>query len=104
MFTYYSLAVQRLFHTSRYYLAVNSKSSVCPVLLSVCLCTIHRVRRIVCKCMSGGPPPYVRITNNNVHPMFLHKSALKDKSIHPRTLAYVQSKSLISSKCLSGRS
>jgi hypothetical protein len=40
---YFYLAVQRLSCMSRYYPAVNPKSSVCLVLLSVYPCTINRV-------------------------------------------------------------
>jgi hypothetical protein len=40
---YYYTTVQGLSHTYRYYPAVNPKSSIRLVLLSVHLCTIHRV-------------------------------------------------------------
>jgi hypothetical protein len=59
MFVCYSPVVQRLLRTSRYYLALNPKSSVRPVILSVCLCTIHKVQRTICQLRSSGTPVYV---------------------------------------------
>jgi hypothetical protein len=56
---YYYTLVQGLSRTFRYYPAVNPKSSVHSILLSIRLCTIHRVRCTICQRMSGGPPAYV---------------------------------------------
>ena len=92
----------------------TTNCSICPVLLSVRLYTIHRVRCTICQRMSGGLPLYIRTTNSNVCPVFprtstqktrayvrwsQRTSALKDKRIHPPTLEYVWSKSLILPKC-----
>jgi hypothetical protein len=57
---YYYTVVQKLFRTSRYYMEGIPKSSIHPVLLSICSCIIHRVRRTICQRMLGGPPSYVR--------------------------------------------
>jgi hypothetical protein len=62
----------------------NSKSSIRLVLWSLRLHPIHRVWR----------------TNVSIRPVVpLRTFALKDKIIHPPTLAYIQSKSPISLKC-----
>jgi hypothetical protein len=65
---HYSLAVQRLFRTSKYYIAVNPKRSVHSVLLSIRSYTIHRVQCTIYQRMSSGPP---------------RTSTLKDKSVYP---------------------
>jgi hypothetical protein len=56
---YYCIAVQRMFRKSKYCPEGIPKSSIRLVLLSVRLCTIHRVRRTICLRMSSGPLVYI---------------------------------------------
>ena len=72
---------------------MNSVTYVC--------CTIYRVQLYyLSKRTFGGGPPYVHTTDNGVRLAFYRTSALKDKSVRPPTLAYVQSKSPIPQNAL----
>jgi hypothetical protein len=83
---YLSTAVQRLSRTSRYYPEGIPKSSIRLVLFGVRL--LYYSQSTVVLSVSGRPV--------GDH----HTSALKDRGVHPPTLAYVRSRSLISQNAL----
>jgi hypothetical protein len=98
---YLSTAVQRLFHTSRYYTEGIPKSNVRPVLLVYVHYTIHRVRCIICQSVRPvGDHCTSALKDSNVRSAFQRMSTLKDKSVRPPTLAYVRSKSPIPQNAL----
>jgi hypothetical protein len=84
---YLSTAVRKLFCTIRYYpvYSVNSITYVRQSGVHLLYCS-HSTIVLFAKRTYGGGPPYVRTTDNSVH------SALKDKSVHLSTLAYVCTK------------
>jgi hypothetical protein len=98
---YLFIAVQRLSRTSRYYPEGILKSSVHSVLFGVRL--LYYSQSMVVLSVSGRPvedhcmfalqtTAYVRCFS--VHPV------LKDRGVHPSTLVYVRSRSLISQNAL----
>jgi hypothetical protein len=90
---YYFIAVQMLFRMSRYYLKGISKSSIRLVLLVYVCCTIHIVQLYYLQNVHPvGDHCMFMLKESSVHPAFQHTSALKDKSVHPPTLAYVRTK------------
>jgi hypothetical protein len=83
---YLSTAVQRLSRTSRYYPEGIPKSSIRPILFGVR--PLYYSQRTIVLSVSGRPVGDYRT------------SALKDMGICSPTLAYIQSRSLISQNAL----
>jgi hypothetical protein len=88
---YFSTTIQRLSRTSRYYSKGIPKSSVRPVLSAYIHCTIHRVRYLQ-SIRSMGDHRMSVLKDSSIHSTFQRMFALKEKTVHPPTIAYVRTK------------
>ena len=82
--------VQRLLRTSKYYLEVNTKSNVRPVLWSVRSRTIDRVRHIICQRTSA----YYSLTVQRLLCMSKYYLAINPKSSVRPVLWSVRSRTI----------
>jgi hypothetical protein len=90
---YLSTTVQSLSRTSRYYSKGIPKSSVRLVLSAYIHYTIHRVRLYYLQSIrSMGDHSMSVLKDSSIRSTFQCMFALKEKTVHPPTIAYVRTK------------